>query len=122
LVFLGTFVPYFGAALAMTVAIVIALAAKGPLIALIVVVLISLIGQIEGHLLQPFIMSKQVSLHPVVVAITVVAGTLVSGLLGAVAAVPIVSVAWAVFSRLRADSLAADSMTRCDPAYPKPPA
>jgi len=109
LVFIGTFVPILGAAIAMTVAIVVALAARGPWVALIVVLMIAAIGQIEGHLLQPMIMSKQVSLHPVVVAVAVVAGTLVSGLIGAVAAVPIVSVAWSVFSRLRAD--AADNLS-----------
>jgi predicted PurR-regulated permease PerM len=106
LVFLGTFVPLIGAAVAMIVAVVVALAAKGVVIALIVIAMIAVIGQIEGHLLQPMIMARQVSLHPVVVAIVVVAGTLLSGILGAVAAVPIVSVIWAVFSHLREDSRA----------------
>jgi predicted PurR-regulated permease PerM len=46
-------------------------------------------------------MGKQVSLHPVVVALSVTAGTLTAGILGAVIAVPLVSVAWAVFSQLR---------------------
>jgi predicted PurR-regulated permease PerM len=106
LVFAGTFIPLVGAALAMIVAVVVALAAKGVWIALIVIAMIAVIGQIEGHLLQPMIMSRQVSLHPVVVAISVVAGTLLSGILGAIAAVPVVSVIWAVFSRLRDDSRA----------------
>jgi predicted PurR-regulated permease PerM len=104
LVFLGTFVPLIGAAVAMIVAVVVALAAKGLWVALIVIAMIAVIGQIEGHLLQPMIMSRQVSLHPVVVAVAVVAGTLLSGILGAVAAVPIVSALWAVFSRLRQDT------------------
>jgi predicted PurR-regulated permease PerM len=86
----------------MTVAIVVALAAKGPWWALAVVALIALIGQIEGHLLQPLIMAKQVRLHPVVVAVTVVVGALTAGLVGAIVAVPVVAVCWAVFARLRA--------------------
>ncbi|MDR1293884.1 MAG: AI-2E family transporter [Bifidobacteriaceae bacterium] len=106
LVFLGTFVPLIGAAVAMIVAVVVALAAKGVVIALVVIAMIAVIGQIEGHLLQPMIMARQVSLHPVVVAVVVVAGTLLSGILGAVAAVPIVSVMWAVFSHLRQDARA----------------
>jgi predicted PurR-regulated permease PerM len=81
---------------------VVALAAKGPWWALAVVALVVLIGQIEGHLLQPLIMSKQVRLHPVVVATTVVAGVLVAGVVGAIVAVPAVAVVWAVFTRLRA--------------------
>lgn len=46
-------------------------------------------------------MGKQVSLHPVVVALVVTAGTLIAGILGAVIAVPLVAVAWSVFSLLR---------------------
>jgi predicted PurR-regulated permease PerM len=107
LVFLGTFVPLIGAAVAMIVAVVVALAAKGVWIALVVVAMIAIIGQIEGHLLQPMIMARQVSLHPVVVAVAVISGTLLSGIIGAVAAVPIVSVIWAVFSRLRQDTAGA---------------
>jgi predicted PurR-regulated permease PerM len=46
-------------------------------------------------------MGKQVSLHPVVVALAVTSGTFIAGILGAVVSVPLVAVAWAVFSKLR---------------------
>jgi predicted PurR-regulated permease PerM len=101
LVFIGAFIPLIGAPLAMVIAMIVALAANGLVTALAVGLVIAGIGQIEGHFLQPMIMSKQVSLHPVAVALSVVAGTLVAGILGAVIAVPLVAVAWAVFSRLR---------------------
>jgi len=101
LVFVGAFIPLIGAPLAMVIAMVVALAANGPLTALIVGLVIAGIGQIEGHVLQPLIMGKQVSLHPVAVAIAVAGGTLIAGILGAVIAVPLVAVAWSVFSRLR---------------------
>lgn len=101
LVFIGTFIPIIGAPLAMIIAAVVALAAEGPLTALFVILGIAGIGQLEGHVLQPLIMGRQVSLHPVVVALAVTSGTLVSGVLGAVVAVPLVSVAWAVFSAMR---------------------
>ncbi|WP_307865085.1 AI-2E family transporter [Myceligenerans salitolerans] len=101
LVFIGTFIPIIGAPLAMIIAAVVALAAEGPLTALFVILGIAGIGQLEGHVLQPLIMGRQVSLHPVVVALAVTCGTLVSGVLGAVVAVPLVSVAWAVFSAMR---------------------
>jgi predicted PurR-regulated permease PerM len=110
LVAMGTFIPYVGSAIAMTVAVVVALAAKGPWWALAVVALVALIGQIEGHLLQPLIMAKQVRLHPVVVAMTVVIGALTAGIVGAIVSVPAVAVCWAVFSRLRAMS-AAEAIT-----------
>lgn len=101
LVFIGAFIPIVGAPSAMVVAMIVALAANGPLSAALVGLFIAGIGQLEGHVLQPFIMGKQVSLHPVVVALAVTAGTLTAGILGAIIAVPLVAVAWAVFGRLR---------------------
>lgn len=101
LVFIGALIPLIGAPLAMAVAMVVALAANGIVDALLVGLGIALIGQFEGHVLTPLVMGKQVSLHPVAVALSVTAGTLVAGILGAVIAVPLVAVAWAVFSRLR---------------------
>jgi len=101
LVFLGTFIPYVGAAVSLLAAVVVALAARGPWWALAVVALIVVIGQIEGHLLQPMIMSKQVKLHPVVVAVAVVAGGLLAGLVGAAVAVPVVAVLWSTFEATR---------------------
>ena len=101
LVFIGAFIPLIGAPAAMIVAMIVALAANGLWSAVIVGVGIALIGQLEGHVLQPLIMGRQVSLHPVVVALAVTAGTLTAGILGAVIAVPLVAVAWSVFSHLR---------------------
>ncbi len=101
LVFIGAFIPLIGAPLAMAIAMVVALAANGIWNAVIVGVGIALIGQFEGHVLTPLVMGKQVSLHPVAVAIVVTAGTLIAGILGAVIAVPLVAVAWSVFSLLR---------------------
>ncbi len=100
LVFIGAFIPIIGAPLAMIVAAVVALAADGLWTALIVTLGIAGIGQFEGHVLQPLIMGKQVSLHPVVVAVAVTAGTIMAGILGAIVAVPIVAVTWAVYSKL----------------------
>ncbi len=101
LVFLASFVPVVGGAFSLTVAALVALAARGPVIALVVLILIPVLGQVEGHVLQPLIMSRSVRLHPVVVVVTVVSGGLLGGILGAVLAVPIVAVAWSILSQLR---------------------
>ncbi|MBU4336665.1 MAG: AI-2E family transporter, partial [Actinobacteria bacterium] len=101
LVFIGAFIPLIGAPLAMVIAMVVALATLGPVQAAVVGLCIAGIGQFEGHILQPMVMGKQVSLHPVVVALTVTAGTLTAGILGAVISVPLVAVAWAIFSKMR---------------------
>ncbi|MGW1141656.1 AI-2E family transporter [Streptomyces zhihengii] len=104
--FVAAFVPLIGSPIALAVAAVVALAAKGPLVAGIVVALIVVIGQIEGHLLHPIVMSWAVRLHPVVVALAVIGGAVAAGVIGAVAAVPLVAVLWSVRQALRADRAA----------------
>ncbi|MFF0627175.1 AI-2E family transporter [Streptomyces sp. NPDC004296] len=99
--FFAAFVPLIGSPVALAVAAVVALAAKGPLVALLVVLLIVVIGQLEGHVLHPLVMSRAVSVHPLVVALAVVCGGVTAGVLGAVVAVPLVSVAWSVYGALR---------------------
>lgn len=99
--FAAAFIPLIGSPIALAVAAVVALAAKGPMTALIVVALIVVIGQIEGHVLHPLVMSWAVSLHPVVVALAVVGGAIAAGFIGAVVAVPFVAVLWSVQQALR---------------------
>ncbi|MFD7612176.1 AI-2E family transporter [Streptomyces sp. NPDC059828] len=99
--FFAAFIPLIGSPIALAVAAVVALAAKGPVIAAVVIALIVVIGQIEGHVLHPIVMSWAVRLHPVVVALTVVGGAIAAGVIGAIVAVPLVSVLWAVRQALR---------------------
>ncbi|WP_413084611.1 AI-2E family transporter [Streptomyces caniferus] len=101
--FFAAFIPLVGSPVALAVAAVVALAAKGPLVAAVVVLLIVVIGQIEGHVLHPLVMSRAVQLHPVVVALSVICGSVTAGVPGAVVAVPLVSVVWSVYGVLRAD-------------------
>ncbi|MFG2881928.1 AI-2E family transporter [Streptomyces sp. NPDC048297] len=101
LVFFASFVPLVGSPVALAVATVVALAGRGPLTAVVVLALIVVIGQLEGHVLHPVVMSWAVRLHPLVVAVSVIAGSIVAGVIGAIVAVPFVSVAWAVLGALR---------------------
>jgi predicted PurR-regulated permease PerM len=100
--FAASFIPFVGSPIAMAVATIVALAGRGVTTAIIVLVLIVVFGQIEGHLLQPFVMGWSVRLHPVAIAVCVIAGSIAAGLLGAVVAVPLVSITWAVIRELRA--------------------
>ena len=100
LVFIGAFIPIIGAPTAMVIAMVVALASRGPVMMLVVCLGVAGIGQIEGHILQPLIMGRQVSLHPVVVIMGVAVGTFAAGLLGAIIAVPLIGVVWSVYSEL----------------------
>lgn len=100
--FFAAFIPLVGSPVALAVATIVALATRGPVVALIVLALIVVIGQLEGHVLHPLVLSWAVRLHPVVVALSVIAGSLLAGVTGAVVAVPMVSVAWSVITELRA--------------------
>ncbi|WP_316528053.1 AI-2E family transporter [Kitasatospora brasiliensis] len=99
--FAATLIPLIGSPIALAIASVVALAARGPVIALLVLALIVIIGQIEGHLLHPLVLSWSVRIHPVAIALSVAGGTVLAGILGAVVAVPVVSVAWVVLGELR---------------------
>jgi predicted PurR-regulated permease PerM len=100
--FFAAFIPLVGSPVALAVATVVALATRGPVVALVVLALIVVIGQLEGHVLHPLVLSWAVRLHPVVVALSVIAGSILAGVVGAVVAVPMVSVAWSVICELRA--------------------
>ncbi|MBY8871738.1 AI-2E family transporter [Micromonospora sp. PLK6-60] len=94
--FLGGFVPIIGATVAGAVAVLVALAAKGPTTALLVLAAVIAVQQIEGNLLEPLIMKRQVQLHPAVVLVVVTAGTLIAGIAGAFVSVPIAAVAYRI--------------------------
>jgi predicted PurR-regulated permease PerM len=115
LTFFAAFIPLIGSPIALSVATLVALAARGPLIALVVLGLIVVIGQIEGHLLHPMVMSRAVNLHPLAVALAVASGTVLAGVIGAVVAVPLVAVTWTVWTALRATSPGEDAPAETAP-------
>jgi predicted PurR-regulated permease PerM len=92
LVLLGSFIPIVGAVVTGAVAVVLALIFLSPVHALIMLGVVLLVQQIEGHVLQPLIMGTAVKVHPLAVVLAVAAGSLVAGIPGALFAVPIVAV------------------------------
>ena len=100
LVFLGAFVPMVGAAVAGTVAVLVALVDQGPLTALLMLGGVILVQQIEGHILQPFLMGRFVSVHPLGVIVAIGCGVLVAGIAGALVAVPLAAAVNAVVQHL----------------------
>ena len=93
LVFVGSFIPVVGALVTGAVAVLLALVANGWVNALIMLGIVLAVQQLESHALQPFIMGRAVSLHPVAVILAVAAGSGVAGILGALFAVPMLAVA-----------------------------
>jgi predicted PurR-regulated permease PerM len=104
LVFLGSFVPMVGATVAGTVAILVALVDQGPITALFMLGGVVLVQQIEGHILQPFLMGRWVSLHPLGVIVAIGCGVLVAGIAGALVAVPLAAALNAVVQHLAAST------------------
>jgi len=100
LVFLGAFVPMVGATVAGTVAVLVALVDQGPITALFMLGGVVLVQQIEGHVLQPFLMGRWVSLHPLGVIVAIGCGVLVAGVAGALVAVPLAAALNAVVQHL----------------------
>jgi predicted PurR-regulated permease PerM len=91
LVFLGAFIPLVGAVIAGFVAVVVALIAKGFVYALITLGLIIAVQQLEGHVLQPLVMGRAVSIHPLAVVLAIAGGGVLAGIVGALLAVPAVA-------------------------------
>lgn len=101
LVFVGAFIPVVGAFLSGLLAAVVALVSGGPTDALLVIIAIVLVQQVEGNVLQPLVMSKALSLHPLVVLLAFAAGSVLAGFVGALFAVPFVAVISNVIKALR---------------------
>lgn len=109
LVFLGAFVPMIGATVAGSVAILVALVDQGPWTALLMFGGVILVQQIEGHILQPFLMGRFVSLHPLGVIVAIGCGVLVAGVAGALIAVPLAAAGNAVAQHLASYASAGDT-------------
>ncbi|WP_237572834.1 AI-2E family transporter [Mycolicibacterium lacusdiani] len=91
LVFLGAFIPLVGAVLTGGLAVIVALIAKGWVYALITFGLIIAVQQLEAHVLQPLVMGRAVSIHPLAVVLAIATGGVLAGIVGALLAVPIVA-------------------------------
>lgn len=94
LVFLGAFIPIIGATVSGAVAVVVALVGteNGLVNALIVLGIVLAVQQLESNLLQPFLMSRAVKLHPLAIVLAVTAGGFVWGIVGALVAVPLLAI------------------------------
>ena len=92
LTFLGGFIPIVGAFTAGALAVLVAFVSNGLTTAIIVLVLIVAVQQLEGNVLQPVLQSRSMNLHPVVILLAVAGGGTLFGILGAFLAVPVAAV------------------------------
>ncbi|MGV9625518.1 AI-2E family transporter [Streptomyces sp. NPDC003487] len=101
LVFVGAYIPYLGAFISGAVAVLVALADRGFVIALWTLGVVVAVQVLEGHVLQPVIQSRTVQMHPAVVLLAITAGASVAGILGMLLAVPLTAAAFGVVHELR---------------------
>jgi len=101
LVFLAAFVPLVGLLVAGALAILVTLATKGWVAALILLIVLIIEDQLEGHLLQPQVVGRVIRLHPLAVILSLAVGGVLAGIVGAVVAVPIVAVITRAVPELR---------------------
>ncbi|WP_210585593.1 AI-2E family transporter [Streptomyces sp. GESEQ-35] len=103
-IFLFSFIPLVGAVASGALAVVVALVTQGVFTAVMTLAVVLAVQQIEGHILQPFILGRAVRVHPLAVVLSVAAGGLVAGIGGAIVAVPLVAVTNTVVSYLKSYS------------------
>ncbi|WP_246140078.1 AI-2E family transporter [Protaetiibacter larvae] len=88
-VFLGSFIPVVGAVVSGAIAVFVALVFMGPWQAFVMLLIVIGVQQLEGHVLQPFLVGNAVKIHPLAVVIVVAAGGFLAGIPGALFAVPL---------------------------------
>jgi putative heme transporter len=101
LTFVGAFIPLLGATVSGAVAVMVTLVTNGTTDAIIVLVVVLVVQQVEGNLLQPLIMGRALKLHPAAILVAVTAGGLLLGVAGALLAVPFMAVTYRVLEYVR---------------------
>ncbi|MGP9694111.1 AI-2E family transporter [Brachybacterium sp. AOP25-B2-12] len=91
IVFVFSFVPLVGAIVSGAIAVLLVLVLKSWVLALVMVGIVVAVQQIEGNVLQPFLMGKAVELHPLAVFLGVATGTIIAGIPGALFSIPLLA-------------------------------
>ncbi len=115
-------VPIFGAILSSVPAVIIALQ-MGVRTAVLTLLWILVIHQIEANLLNPKILGDAAKVHPVMVIFALLAGEALYGIAGALLAVPVLSIVQSLFLHFRETTLGVPA-SRSSPGFlssPPPP-
>ena len=100
LTFLGAFFPLIGAVVTGAVAVLVTLFSNGLTDAILVLVAVLIVQQVEGNLLYPYVVGGSLELHPLLILLALAGGTAVAGVVGALIAVPMAAVASGALSYL----------------------
>lgn len=105
LVFFGALIPIVGAISTGLIAVALALLAKGGISAVLMLVVVLVVNQIESHAVQPLLAGNAFKVHPLVVVLGVLGGISVAGIVGAFFAVPLIATANAMIVAAKTQSL-----------------
>lgn len=89
--FFGAYIPIIGAFVTGALAVLVTLVTNNPKDALIALIIVIAVQQLEGNVLSPYLQGKNMNLHPAVVLLSVTAGGSLFGITGAFLAVPVVA-------------------------------
>ena len=115
LVFVTSFIPLVGVLIGGGLSVFVTLGTQGLTPGIVLLVILIVEHQAEGHLLQPFIMGRYVRIHPLAIALALATGGILEGILGAIIAVPLVAMVHAAWPHLR------ESELTVPPDEPPPP-
>jgi predicted PurR-regulated permease PerM len=104
LIFIAAFVPIIGILVVGALAILVTLATKGWVAAVILLGVFVLENQIESHLLQPLVVGRMIKLHPLAIILALAVGGILAGIPGAIIAIPFVAVIVYAWPALRDDT------------------
>ena len=87
--FFGGYIPIIGAFISGALAVLVTLVTNDPRDALIALLIVVAVQQLEGNVLSPYLQGKNLNLHAAVVLLSVTAGGTLFGITGAFLAVPV---------------------------------
>ena len=105
LVFVTSFIPLVGVLIGGGLSVFVTLGTHGLTPGLVLLGILVVEHQLEGHLLQPFIMGRYVRIHPLGIALALAIGGILQGIVGAIVAVPLVAMAHSAWPHLRESEL-----------------
>lgn len=108
--FFAGFFPVVGAITAGAIAALVALVASDLGDAIAVVVLFTVVQQVQNNLLEPFILGRAVKLHPLAILVTITTGAVLGGIAGAFFAVPLLAAASSAIDEIRQRRLVAETL------------
>lgn len=117
LIFFGGLFPIVGAVVTGALAVLVALAHGGPWLALAVLAIVLVVQQIESNVLHPIVQSRAIKIHALVVLLSITAGGILLGILGAFLAVPVAAIAASTFRYFRSEAASTGGAEEAGPAH-----